>query len=197
MTVYEVMADIAARIAGGGALDPAFSWALRLLLAAIFARAAFGKLRIPSQFADALSGYDLVPASLVRSLAAALLATECILVPALLTPVAAPMAAMVAGGVMCLYTAAIAINLARGRRDIDCGCAGPTGRQALHEMLVTRNLVYVGFAICAALPVSARTLTALDGLTIASTVVCLFALAVATDGLTALAARTKIASTVR
>lgn len=180
-----------AGIVANGALDPALGWTLRFFLASIFTRAVFGKLRFPSEFATALRGYKLVPPRLAGSCAAALLATECLLVPALLIPASAPLASAVAVGVLCLYTLAIGINLARGRRDIECGCGGPLTGQTLHEMLVVRNLVYAGLAIGAAAPIGARALTWLDGLTIGLGVVCLFALAVATDGLAALAARTK------
>ena len=90
-----------------------------------------------------------------------------------------------------LYSIAIGINLSRGRRDIDCGCAGPLARQTLHEMLVLRNVIYSVFALAAAAPLSLRAFNWVDGLTIAFGVTSLFALAVAVDGLAALAARTK------
>ena len=51
-----------------------------------------------------------------------------------------------------LYTAAIVLNLARGRRDIDCGCGGPGSRQTLHEWLVWRNLAYLTLALLALPP---------------------------------------------
>jgi len=41
---------------------------------------------------------------------------------------------------MALFTTAIAINLARGRVSIDCGCGGATG-QKLSIGLVVRNLL--------------------------------------------------------
>ena len=42
------------------------------------------------------------------------------------------------------YAIAIAINLARGRRDLDCGCAGPNERRPIAAWMVWRN---VGIAI--------------------------------------------------
>jgi len=179
-----------AGIAADGVLDPALGWILRLFLASIFVRAVYAKLRSPSEFSDALRGYELVPERLAGTFAAALLALECLIVPALLMPRFAPLASMVAVGVLCLYSLAIGINLARGRRDIDCGCAGPLARQTLHEMLVARNLVYAALALGAAAPMSLRAFGWLDGLTIGFGVVALFALAVAIDGLAAMAART-------
>lgn len=180
-----------AAIASETVLDPALVWTLRLFLASIFARAVYAKVRFPKEFADALRGYQLVPENLASGFAGALLALECALVPALLVSAAAPYAAAIAAGVLCLYALAIGINLWRGRRDIDCGCSGPAARQTLHEMLVVRNLVYAGFAALAGFNASARTLIWLDGMTIGLAVLCFICLALALDQLAALAARSR------
>jgi hypothetical protein len=68
------------------------------------------------------------------------------------------------------YAGAIAANLARGRRDIDCGCGGPLGRQALSEGLVLRNLAWAGAALACALPEAPRALAWLDLVTVAAAV---------------------------
>lgn len=180
-----------AEIASETVLDPALVWTLRLFLASIFARAVYAKVRFPKEFADALRGYRLVPENLASGFAGALLALECALVPALLVSAAAPYAAAIAAGVLCLYALAIGINLWRGRRDIDCGCSGPAARQTLHEMLVVRNLVYAAFAALAGFNASARTLIWLDGITIGLAVLCFICLALALDQLAALAARSR------
>lgn len=180
-----------AAIASETVLDPALVWTLRLFLASIFARAVYAKVRFPKEFADALRGYQLVPENLASGFAGALLALECALVPALLVSAAAPYAAAIAAGVLCLYALAIGINLWRGRRDIDCGCSGPAARQTLHEMLVVRNLVYAAFAALAGFNASARTLIWLDGMTIGLAVLCFICLALALDQLAALAARSR------
>lgn len=54
------------------------------------------------------------------------------------------------------------INLARGRRDIDCGCGGPDGKQSLHPALVVRNLVLTICALMVSWPVAAREMGWLD-----------------------------------
>jgi uncharacterized protein (DUF58 family) len=65
-----------------------------------------------------------------------------------------------------LYTAAIGINLLRGRRDIDCGCAGPAVRQTLSARLLLRNLVFTVMVLVTMLPASApRELGLLDWFT--------------------------------
>jgi len=38
---------------------------------------------------------------------------------------------------LALYTLAVVVNLARGRREIDCGCFGPAARQPLSAALVS------------------------------------------------------------
>ena len=95
--------------------------------------------------------------------------------------------ALVGVSPLLVYAAAVGMNLARGRRDIDCGCAGFGRRQSLHEWLLARNLLYVVIAGGAALVPVARPLTWFDALTALLAVSALAALAMAFDGLAALA----------
>lgn len=168
-------------------LDPAIGWALRLVLAAIFARAVYAKLRDPREFADAIRAYELLPAPLCSAAAAALLAAELALLVGLLLPATGSAAAGCAAGLLLLYSAAIVVNLLRGRRDIDCGCAGPLRKQPLHELLVLRNLLYAAIAGIAALPLAARELVWLDAATIGFCLLSSFMLSLALDGLAAVA----------
>ena len=62
------------------------------------------------------------------------------------------------------------MNLARGRREIDCGCFGPALRQPLSLALVLRNAGLIALALVCALPVGSRALVPLDALTIAALV---------------------------
>lgn len=169
-------------------LDPAFGWTLRFFLAALFARALYGKLRAPGEFATAIRGYELLPPGLAGVVSVALIAVEFAIVALLLSSLA-PAAAALAAALLLLYGAAIGINLARGRRDIDCGCSGPAQRQSLHELLIGRNLVYAGIAMVATLPLGARSLGWLDVTTIALALAALAGLALAIDGIAALAPR--------
>ena len=67
-----------------------------------------------------------------------------------------------------VYTIAISINLIRGRKDIDCGCAGPAVRQTLSGWLVLRNLGFAAIAALTLLPATAsRELSVLDWFTAA------------------------------
>jgi len=57
------------------------------------------------------------------------------------------------------------VNLIRGRRDIDCGCAGPAAQMPLSGALVVRNALLVAAAIAAAAPLQTRPLGAIDAFT--------------------------------
>ncbi len=77
-----------------------------------------------------------------------------------------------------IFTGAIAINLARGRTNIDCGCFGPALRQELSGWLLLRNLFLMIVATIVILPTSRRALEAIDHVTIvlgALTLVILYA----------------------
>ena len=65
-------------------------------------------------------------------------------------------------GLLLVYAAAIALNLARGRDAIDCGCGAPGDERSIGVDLVARNLVLAALALGAALPATARALTWLD-----------------------------------
>jgi uncharacterized membrane protein YphA (DoxX/SURF4 family) len=112
------------------ALDPALRAALRCALALLWLASAHHKLRDPARFRDALAGYRLVPAPLVRAVAAGIAALELALGLALLLPWAGPAPALATAALLALYAAAIAATLARGRRAIDCGCGARRSRSA-------------------------------------------------------------------
>jgi hypothetical protein len=150
-------------------MDPVVSLALRALLALLLGGAALAKLRDPRGFAAAVAGYRLLPAALATPAAAAFVAAELLLAAALWTPLRTE-AALGAAALLALYALAIAVNLVRGRRDIDCGCGGPLGRQALSEGLVLRNLAWAAAALACALPDAPRALAWLDLVTLAAAV---------------------------
>lgn len=144
--------------------DPVVAFALRAGLTLLLGSAALAKLRDRAGFAAAVAGYRLLPGALAGPAAAGFVAAEIALAAGLwLAP--AP-AALGAAALLALYSAAIGANLARGRRDIDCGCGGPFGRQTLSPALVLRNLALAGAALACALPVAPRALAWLDALTL-------------------------------
>jgi hypothetical protein len=166
-------------------IDPIFIIASALAIAVLLASAATHKLRAPARFAKQLADYQLLPDALVRPAARVIPLLELAIAFALLVPVSRSWAALTAAGLIALYASAIGINLWRGRRDIDCGCAGPDQAQPLRPVLLLRNSMLVGLALLASLVPIARDLHVFDGfVTIAASAVALLIYAAA-DGLLA------------
>lgn len=149
------------------AVDPVFSWIARAALASLFAASAAHKLRDPRAFAESVRDYEVVPSGLAAVGAPLLIALEAATAVALLLPAAAAPAAATGFALLVTYSAAIALNLARGRTHIDCGCLGPAGRQPITPGLLVRNAVLLAVALLAAGPVATRPLEAVDALSIA------------------------------
>jgi hypothetical protein len=136
-------------------------------LAAIFGLAAIHAMREWAVFGAIVEEYRLVPRPLALIAARILPPLELIVAAALLLPTASRIGAVLGFCLMLLFTAAIIVNIARGRVSIDCGCGGADG-QELSTGLVLRNVgLMVGLAIAGAAPSRG----ALDGVT-AIVVIC-------------------------
>lgn len=147
-------------------LDPVLGHTAAATLGALLILGGVSKLREQEVFRDALANYELLPQSLIGLTARALPMGE-LLAGVLLLPVATrSIGAVLAVALLALVTAAIAINLARGRRQIDCGCGGAS-HTPLSGGLIARNAVLVLLAVAAALPMQAREVVWLDYVAIA------------------------------
>lgn len=166
-------------------LDPAVRLTVHGVLSALFLWAAVHKLRDMPSFRTALANYELLPQRCVAPCAALLVATELGVAVTLWLPRLAAPAAVAAAGLLALYAGAIIVNLARGRRHIDCGCAGTARHQPLSSGLAARNAALVVVALVSALPAASRPLTWIDGATVAFGTVTLIFLYAAVDGLMA------------
>ncbi len=149
-------------------LDPAIDWILRGGLALLLVSSAGHKLRDLDAFRGALGGYDLLPERALGFASWVVVGSELAIAGALLL---SPIGGLAAASLLAVYTAAIAVNLVRGRREIDCGCFGPAARQPLSTALVARNAALIALALASVLPVAPRALVWLDGLTIAAALV--------------------------
>jgi hypothetical protein len=147
-------------------IDPIGAWVARFALAGAFAAAALHKWRDLSRFAAAVAAHRLVPDPLVAPFARALAAVETATAAALLWPATARGAGAAAAALLALYSGAIAINLARGRREIDCGCSARP--QPLSPGLLARNATLAAAALPAALPATGRALCWVDALSAAA-----------------------------
>ena len=85
------------------------------------------------------------------------------------------------------YAVAIAINLLRGRHDIDCGCGGAS--HPLSWGLVARNMVLAAAAILASRPTVERSMEWTDALTLVMGVLAFYALYLMADELLRQASR--------
>jgi hypothetical protein len=166
-------------------IDPTLQLTARLALALLFGAAAAHKLRHVASFRAALDGYALLPAQWIVPAGAAVIVAELGIAAGLCLPPLSVAAALGAAALLSVYGAAIAINLRRGRRDIDCGCTGPARRQTIHPVLVARNALLAGIALLAALPSSGRQQSWVDVVAVVATVVSLALLYNAAEGLLA------------
>jgi hypothetical protein len=147
-------------------MDPCLSWTLALALTILFAASAAMKFAGLAQFAAAVEDYRILPAVLVGPAAWIIPAIEGSAAVGLLIPVTQGCAAAILAVLVGMFTAAIAVNLARGRRQIDCGCFGPALRQTLSGWLIGRNLILIGAAIIVARPMGSRPMGGIDAVTI-------------------------------
>lgn len=120
-------------------IDPVVGASLCGSFALLFAVAGAHKLRAPAAFAGTLAGYRLLPAGLERPASLLLPALECLVAVGLLVPDTRAPASMAGATLLSGYAAAMAINLLRGRRHLDCGCLGPRGGGEISTALVARN----------------------------------------------------------
>lgn len=169
--------------------DPVVVMVSRLAVALLFATAASQKLRNFGDFRDTVENYDLLADFLLAPATVVVTGLELGIVAALLYPPAAPAGSAAAIGLLSCYIVAIGINLARGRRSIDCGCGGQSLRQPISEWLVLRNLALVAMAWLAGGAVVARDVTVWDYLLGLFALIALSLLYVATEHLLANAPR--------
>ena len=148
-------------------LDPVAVWTARLVLAAVLAMAAFTKLRALEEFVGVVHNYRILPEFLVRPAAYGLPPLEAAIALALLIEPTRSAGAIAAAALLAVFAVAMALNLARGRVEIDCGCFAATLRQRISWALVGRNLALIGLATLA-IPATTdtRALTWLDAVTI-------------------------------
>jgi hypothetical protein len=163
--------------------DPAVGELLMLLYALLLGTAAWHKLRRFGDFAAVVEAYRVVPHALVPVAARLVPSLEVALALALLWAPLRSAAAWAVALLLATYAAAIALNLRRGRRDLDCGCAGPNDRRPIAAWMVLRNMVLAAAALLLGLPWKPRGFEPVDALTVVGGVAVASLLYVATDRL--------------
>jgi len=105
-------------------LDPAILMVCIATLAIVTLASAASKWRHPERFRSSLAAFALLPSFAVSPLARLLPLLETIGAIALLFPAARAPGAGLLIALFSVFALALAINVARGHTDIDCGCAG-------------------------------------------------------------------------
>jgi len=153
-------------------IDPVLELSIRAGLAALLLGAACHKVMDFERFREAVAGYRLLPPQFTTAAAGLLVCIECALSLCLLL-FFGPSTGVAVAALLLAYALAIAINLLRGRVNVDCGCTGPGGRRSeLSWGLVLRNACLAALALATFLPVTQRALSWLDLVTVAATVTC-------------------------
>jgi Methylamine utilisation protein MauE len=122
-------------------VDPSVPLAARVLGTLVFAAAVYGKVRHRAEFLGVVANYHLLPQVLVRPVAWLVMGLEAVVVLSLAGDSGLAWGATLAAALLAGFAVAMAINLARGRKAIDCGCFRSTLRQPLSLAHVARNLV--------------------------------------------------------
>jgi uncharacterized membrane protein YphA (DoxX/SURF4 family) len=118
--------------------------AARLLLAAVFAVAAVGKLAGRSRTVETLAEFG-VAVPLRRPVAIALPLAELAIAIALLPSATAAWAALAAALLLAVFTAAVARALTQGR-EVDCNCFGSLGPSRISRWTLARNALLLVLA---------------------------------------------------
>ena len=166
-------------------LDPAIIVVTRAACAVIFVGSAAMKFSAPMEFRGAVENYRIVPEPIAGVVAWAVPILELAGAIGLVVSATLEGAAFLLLGLLAMFTGAIVLNLARGRREIDCGCFGPMMRQRLSGWLVLRNAALALLVVSAATPAGSRALLPLDYVTITSAGLALVILYVAMNYLLA------------
>jgi hypothetical protein len=116
------------------------------LVCLVLARALLHKLTARAEFAATLAEYHILPARWTAAATVLIALLEALAILAIIAPASRQQGAVLAAMLFVLYSAAMAVNLLRGRDHIDCGCGG-TG-QPLSWFLVGRNLLLIAGCAC-------------------------------------------------
>jgi hypothetical protein len=162
-------------------IDPSFSLLVALAFIVLFATAGLQKLRSPSIFVATLADYRIVPRALLWVAAGMVIALELIVALGLFWDTTRATSALIGAGLLMAYGGSIALNLIRGRRHMDCGCAAQ--RRPIGRRMVARNAILATTLLFESLPITARTMGWVDSVTVGGGVLVLVLLYASLDTL--------------
>lgn len=123
--------------------EPLLHWVagyMRFLLGIVLLVAGVAKMATRKQFTVIVEGYQVVGPAVARGISRLLPEAEVVLAFLLLLGLAVGFAGTAAALLFLVFTAAIIVNLRRGRTDIQCGCFGASPHTTLswsHAVLNT------------------------------------------------------------
>jgi hypothetical protein len=139
-------------------IDPILQLTAALTLALVFGGGAVSKMSAWAELEGVVQNFRIVPAAVAPLIARVLPPVELVLALLVLVPASRALAGWGMGALLVLFAVSIAVNLVRGRVDIDCGCFRSALRQNLSWWLVARNAVLVALAVACARAASDRVL---------------------------------------
>ena len=114
---------------------------ISVFLALIFLAAAWHKLQHSLEFSGVVRNFKILPEWAVPAVSSLLPVVELITGLGLFAGYMLSLMTTIAFILLAVFAVAIAINLLRGRSEIDCGCFRPESRQHLSWFMVLRNIV--------------------------------------------------------
>jgi methylamine utilization protein MauE len=147
-------------------LDPAVGLLLVATVALLFGAAGVHKLRDLQRFDEIFVAYGVVPAISRLHLSWGVPVLELAVAVGLLFDASRLYASVVGIVLLLSYASAIYINLRRGRRDLACGCGGPSDRTPIAPWMVWRNSLIALVLVGALAPWGARPLGLTDAVTV-------------------------------
>jgi uncharacterized membrane protein YphA (DoxX/SURF4 family) len=142
-------------------ISPVLHWSVGLSLGLLWVTAAWSKLRDRGGLQQTLVSYQLLPPCLAPTLSRLLPCLEMLIGLGLLLPATRSIAALTTTALLLVYGLAMAINLLRGRFELECGC-NPGTDQLISWSLVLRNVVLGAASLMLLLPFARRPLQLSD-----------------------------------
>lgn len=147
---------------------------LALTIALVFAAAAASKLLAWRELSGVVRNFRVLPRALVWPVSVALPPVEGAIAAGVLTEATRPLAGAAAALLFVVFGAALALNLHRGRREIDCGCFRSGLKQRVSAALVLRNLILAAAAAMLIPRIEGTALSPLEWLMAAGAAASLF-----------------------
>jgi len=163
-------------------IDPDIGALITAGAALLFLAASWQKWRSLAEFLEILGAYRVLPEFALPLMGRLIPALETAIGVALWIPNTRSIAALCGAALILAYAGGIAANLARGRLNLDCGCAAPGERRPIAGWMVARNILLGALLACATLPWS-RPLGVIDALTVVGGLVVLVFLYLTVDRL--------------